>query len=87
MLNYFNPENTKIICDRLRQETDIIYLPHLGYPFSFGMGDPCLEEGLKDDQIIFKFYVIDRAQKFDYVEFTNIEEAINHLVSYYEKMN
>ncbi len=45
------------------------------------MGDICLEE--TDD--IFKFYVIDRASKFEYEEFNTIEDAISKLITYYKE--
>ena len=45
------------------------------------MGDICLEE--TDD--IFKFYVIDRASKFEYEEFNKVDDAIKKLVSYYKE--
>ncbi len=80
---YFTIENNDIIYKRLKNEVSIRYLPYLGPCVDFGMGDICLEEA-KD---CFKFYIIDRASKFDCANFDNIKDAIDHLVSYYKEYN
>ena len=82
---YFTIENNDIIYQRLRKETDLRELPYLGICVDYGQGDLCLEESIKDNQIIFKFYIIDRFNKFEYAEFSNIEEAINKIIEYYTK--
>ena len=78
---YFTNENNDIIYNRLENELTIQYLPYLGPSINFGLGDICLEE--TDD--IFKFYVIDRASKFEYEEFNTIEDAISKLITYYKE--
>ena len=78
---YFTNENNDIIYKRLKKELTIQYLPYLGPSINFGLGDICLEE--TDD--IFKFYVIDRASKFEYEEFNTIEDAISKLITYYKE--
>ena len=78
---YFTNENNDIIYKRLKNELTIQYLPYLGPSINFGLGDICLEE--TDD--IFKFYVIDRASKFEYEEFNTIEDAISKLITYYKE--
>ncbi len=80
---YFTIENNDIIYKRFKNEITLDYLPYLGPCVDFGLGDICLEEA-KD---CFKFYIIDRASKFDYEEFTKIEDAIDKLVSYYKQYN
>ena len=80
---YFTIENNNIIYRRLKKETDLEYLPYLGACIDYGEGDVCIEEGIKDGVEIFKFYIIDRFNKFDYQEFSNLEDAINRLVEYY----
>ena len=76
---YFTIENNDIIYKRLNSELKIDQLPYLGPCVDFGLGDFCIEEG-KD---IFKFYIIDRATKFQYEEFDNIKDAIQKLISFY----
>ena len=78
---YFTNENNDIIYKRLKNELTIQYLPYLGPSINFGLGDICLEE--TDD--FFKFYVIDRASKFEYEEFNTIEDAISKLITYYKE--
>lgn len=78
---YFTDENNDIIYNRLKNELTIQYLPYLGPSINFGLGDICLEE----DDNIFKFYVIDRASKFEYEEFNTIEDAISKLITYYKE--
>ena len=78
---YFTIENNDIIYKRLKSELSVEYLPYLGTCVDYGLGDICLEEA-KDS---FKFYIIDRAEKFEYVEFDKIEDAIQKLVSYYKE--
>lgn len=78
---YFTVENNDIIYKRLKSEVSIMCLPYLGPCVDFGMGDICIEEA-KDN---FKFYVIDRATKFEYREFRKIEDAVQKLVSYYKE--
>lgn len=78
---YFTIKNNDIIYKRLKNELTIKYLPNLGPCTNFGMGDICLEEA--DD--IFKFYIIDRASKFEYEEFNKIEDAIQKLITYYKE--
>ena len=78
---YFTNENNDIIYKRLKKELTIQYLPYLGPSINFGLGDICLEE--TDD--FFKFYVIDRASKFEYEEFNTIEDAISKLITYYKE--
>ncbi|HIR58566.1 MAG TPA: hypothetical protein IAB38_00800 [Candidatus Onthousia excrementipullorum] len=78
---YFTDENNDIIYNRLKNELTIQYLPYLGPSINFGLGDICLEE----DDNIFKFYVIDRASKFEYEEFNKVDDAIKKLVSYYKE--
>ena len=78
---YFTIENNDIIYRRFREELKLQNRPYLGPCVDFGLGDICLEEA-KD---CFKFYIIDRASKFDYEEFDNIEDAIHRLVSYYKE--
>lgn len=80
---YFTIENNNIIYRRLKKETDLEYLPYLVACIDYGEGDVCIEEGIKDGVEIFKFYIIDRFNKFDYQEFSNLEDAINRLVEYY----
>ena len=63
----------------MRNELSINHLPYLGPCVDFGMGDICLEEGTD----VFKFYCIDRIEKYEYQEFDNINDAIKHLVSVY----
>ena len=74
---YFTDENNDIIYNRLKNELTIQYLPYLGPSINFGLGDICLEE----DDNIFKFYVIDRASKFEYEEFNKVEDAIKKLAT------
>ena len=76
---YFTIENNDIIYQRMRNELSINHLPYLGPCVDFGMGDICLEEGTS----VFKFYCIDRMEKYEYQEFDNINDAIKHLVSVY----
>lgn len=83
---YFTAENNNIIYSRLREETDIYYLPQLGVTVNYGLGDICLEECVNEEKELYKFYIIDRTAKFDYAEFENIESAIGHLVSFYESI-
>ena len=78
---YFTIENNDIIYKRFKNELSIVYLPYLGPCVDFGLGDICLEEA-KDN---FKFYIIDRATKFEHEEFVRIEDAIQKLISYYRK--
>ena len=78
---YFTIENNDIIYKRFKNELSIVYLPYLGPCVDFGLGDICLEEA-KDN---FKFYIIDRATKFELEEFVRIEDAIQKLISYYRK--
>ena len=78
---YFTDENNDIIYNRLKNELTIQYLPYLGPSINFGLGDICLEE----DDNIFKFYVIDRASKFEYEEFNKVEDAIKKLTTYYKE--
>lgn len=76
---YFTIENNNQIYRRLREEVEgIYYFPYLGPCVDFGAGDACLEE----DGDIFKFYIIDRAYRFDYQEFDNIKDAIERLVEF-----
>ena len=78
---YFTIENNDIIYKRFKNELSIVYLPYLGPCVDFGLGDICLEEA-KDN---FKFYIIDRATKFELEEFVRIEDAIQKLISYYRE--
>ena len=78
---YFTDENNDIIYNRLKNELTIQYLPYLGPSINFGLGDICLEE----DDNIFKFYIIDRASKFEYEEFNKVEDAIKKLTTYYKE--
>lgn len=78
---YFTIENNDIIYKRFKNELSIRYLPYLGPCIDFGLGDICLEEA-KDN---FKFYIIDRAAKFELEEFDRIEDAIQKLISYYRE--
>ena len=78
---YFTIENNDIIYKRFKNELSILYLPYLGPCVDFGLGDICLEEA-KDN---FKFYIIDRATKFELEEFVRIEDAIQKLISYYRE--
>ena len=78
---YFTIENNSNIYKRLKSELSIAYLPYLGPCVDFGMGDICLEES-KDN---FKFYIIDRASKFEYEEFNKIEDAIQKLILFYKE--
>ena len=78
---YFTIENNDIIYKRFKNELSMVYLPYLGPCVDFGLGDICLEES-KDP---FKFYIIDRATKFEFEEFDKIEDAIQKLVSYYQE--
>ena len=78
---YFTNENNDIIYNRLKNELTIQYLPYLGPSINFGLGDICLEE----DDNIFKFYIIDRASKFEYEEFNKVEDAIKKLTTYYKE--
>lgn len=83
---YFTTENTNTIYKRLTEETEIYILPHLGEELNYGMGEVCLEEKMEDNKATYKFYTVDRASKFGYQEFHQVEGAIKHLVSYYKKM-
>ena len=56
-------------------------LPYLGTCIDFGMGDICLEES----NDVFKFYIIDRTSRFEYEEFSKVEDAITKLITYYEE--
>lgn len=78
---YFTIENNDIIYKRFKKELSIRYLPYLGPCIDFGLGDICLEEAADN----FKFYIIDRAAKFELEEFDKIEDAIQKLVSYYKE--
>ena len=78
---YFTIDNNNMIYKRFREELKIDDLPYLGPCVDFGLGDVCLEES----QDKFKFYIIDRATKFNLEEFDNIEDAIDKLVSYYKE--
>jgi len=77
---YFTNENKNIIYKRLKEEANIIDLPFLGNKVEYGLGNICLEES----DNVFKFYIIDRASKFEYEEFDNIKDAIERLVKSYE---
>ena len=79
---YFTIENNDIIYRRLREELKLYHLPYLGPCVDFGAGDICLEES----NGTFKFYIIDRAAKFDYKEFDSIEDAINTLIESYQRI-
>ena len=50
--------------------------PYLGPCVDFGLGSPCIEES----NGTFKYYVIDRGTKFQFEEFTDVRDAIDHLV-------
>ena len=76
---YFTEETISEIYRKLR-EIGIDELPVLGTAIEFGLGFICLEE----DDGIFKFYIIDRASKFEVQKFDNIEDAINKLVLCYK---
>jgi len=78
---YFTLENNDIIYDRLKKEVDIQQLPYLGPCVDYGAGDICIEEG----QDVFKFYVIDRAYKFDLEEYSNVKDVVDKLVSFYKE--
>ena len=80
-LNYFTIENNDIIYKRLKNELSIMCLPYLGTCMDFGMGDICLEES----NDVFKFYIIDRTSRFEYEEFSKVEDAIKKLITYYEE--
>ncbi len=82
---YFTVANNDIIYKRLKSEIDISALPYLGPCVDFGLGDVCLEESIIDGKENFKFYVIDRATKFNYREMDNVLDAIKMLVEYYDK--
>ncbi len=83
---YFTVENNDIIYKRLKAETNLIHLPYLGPCVDFGVGDVCIEESVLDDKEVFKFYVIDRADKDYYQEFDNIKDAIQRLVDFYTEV-
>ena len=76
---YFTNKNNNIIYNRLEKELNINQLPILGIKAMYGVGDICLEE----DGDVFKFYILDRAAKFEYEEFYDIEDAIQKLIFYY----
>ena len=80
-IKYFTDEVNNEIYNRLHNELIIEYLPFLGRGIDYGMGDICLEE----DNDIFKFYIIDHMNKFDYEEIENIYSAIDKLINYYEE--
>lgn len=80
---YFTIENNNKIYRRLREEFKMYYLPYLGPCVDFGMGDACIEE----TGDVFKFYVIDRAAKFEYQEFNNIKDAIDCLTKFEIRMH
>ena len=79
MKRYFTEEKIREIYEKLR-EIGIDELPVLGTAIEFGLGFICLEE----DDGIFKFYIIDRASKFEVQKFDNIEDAINKLALCYK---
>lgn len=78
---YFTIANNDIIYKRFKSELSIDCLPYLGPCVDFGLGDICLEEA-KDS---FKFYIIDRTEKFEREELDNIEDAIQKLVTFYKE--
>ena len=82
-LKYFTIENNDLIYKRLKEETNIIHLPILGPSVDFGLGDVCIEECFENGKEIFKFYLIDRSEKYDCEEFDCIEAVINKLVDFY----
>ena len=78
---YFTIENNDIIYKRFKEELKMNPYPYLGPCVTFGLGDICIEES----DGIFKFYIIDRATKFDEEEFDNVKDAVDKLVSVYRK--
>ena len=78
---YFTVDNNTRIYERLRSEVAISHMPYLGPFIDFGLGNICLEEAGDS----FKFYIIDRASKYDYEEFDSIDAAIGKLVTFYQE--
>jgi hypothetical protein len=80
---YFTVENNDIIYGRFKNELRMkgCGYPYLGPCVDFGLGDLCIEE----DGDIFKFYVIDRGDKFGYKEFNDVRDAIQELISKYRE--
>ncbi len=85
---YFTKENVNKIYTRLREETDIFmqHYPVLGVDAIYGIGNLCLSEKEKDGKRTYEFFIIDRATKFDYAEFDDIKNAINHLATFLEEI-
>ena len=74
---YFTVENNDIIYKKFREELEFYTsYPYLGPCIDFGLGTPCIEES----NGTFKYYVIDRGTKFQFEEFTDVRDAIDHLV-------
>ena len=82
---YFTVENNDIIYKRFKEELKFYTsYPYLGPCVDFGLGSPCIEKS----NGTFKYYIIDRGEKFDFEEFTDVRDAINHLVECaYSKYN
>ena len=78
---YFTREKTDIIYIRLNNELSLNYIPTLGDGLDYGLGEVCLEE--MDDK--FAFYIVDKFIKHDYEEFSNIEDAIDKLINFYNQ--
>ena len=74
---YFTLENNDIIYKRLKEETDLDYLPYLGACVDFGLGDLVLEEDIDK----FKVYFIERMSKYDYMEYGNLKDAVDDLIN------
>lgn len=74
---YFTLENNDIIYKRLKEETDLDYLPYLGACVDFGLGDLVLEEDIDK----FKVYFVERMSKYDYMEYGNLKDAVDDLIN------
>lgn len=80
---YFTPKNNNTLFNRLKSELSIRNLPYLGPCSDYGVGDAGLEEVSGE----FVFYVADRDSQIECKSFTDIKEAIQHLVDFYGKYN
>lgn len=77
---YFNEINRLNFYKILLTNITFKYLPSIkDHMIEYGCGNICIIE----ENNILKFYVIDRASIFDYKEFNNIKDLIDHLLVFY----
>ena len=81
MQKYFTSENKNIIFNRLKKETSIRNLPYLGVCSDYGVGDA----GIEELSGMYKFYVAEKDNQTMCKAYSNIKDAIQHLVDFYGK--